>query len=283
MTEALIAGLFSLIGGFWLGIKIYSKTVIPVLKDKDKTQAIDRANYLMVLRRELANILVWRDPQRYISLHKKLILDSKSLESWRSEEIKKRLAELTVKYPFYVDFDFIGLREYVLYVDGVYQSYDELENSYIDIVMFESLSIEGDPAWKSAADVGLIHKFSLGNSTHLIEYVQMIEDTKLHLRINQAMEKYYYSNNAETRILDNDFYTVKMNFDNLSPALEYTIHLKYSNEYAVYESFVYDSGKTTNSFYRSDSTFEKRDLIIGVSHGLLEEFERYTKLSSIQQ
>ena len=281
MAEALIASLFSLIVGIWLGFKLYSKTVIPVLKEKEKTQAIDRANYLMVLRRELANILVWRDPQRYISLHKKLTLDSQSLKSFRSEEIKKRLAELTTKYPFYVDFDVIGLREYVLYMDGIWQSYDELESSYIDIVMFASLSFEGDPAWKSAADIGLIHKFSIGDSTHLIEYVQMIEDTKLQLRINKAMEKYYYSSNSESRILDNDYYTVKMNYNNRSPANEYTIHLKATNEFAVYESFTYDSGKTSISFYRSDSTFEKRDLIISVSSGLLEEIERFTQISSI--
>jgi hypothetical protein len=280
MAEALIASLFSLTVGIWLGFKLYSKTIIPVLNDKDKTQAIDRANYLKVLRRELANILVWRDPQRYIALHKKLTLDSKNLESFRSEEIKKRLAELTAKYPFYVDFDVIGLREYVLYVDGIWRGYDELESSYIDIVMFESLSIERDPAWKIAADCGLIDKFSTGDSTHLIEYVQMIEDTKLQLTINQAMEKYYYARNSESGILDNDYYTVKMNYNNRSPASEYTIHLKATNEFAVYESFTYDSGKTSISFYRSDSTFEKRDLIIGTSYGLLEEIDRFTKLSS---
>ena len=119
MVGALIAGLLSLVGGFWLGAKLSSKVAIPVLKDRDRTQAIDRANYLRVLRRELANILIWRDPQRYISLHNQLTLDSKSLESWRSEEIQKRLAELSVKYPSYDDFDVIDLREYVLYADSV--------------------------------------------------------------------------------------------------------------------------------------------------------------------
>lgn len=280
MVAALIAGLLSLVGGFWLGAKLSSKVAIPVLKDRDRTQAIDRANYLRVLRRELANILTWRDPQRYISLHNQLILDSKSLESWRSEEIQKRLAELSVKYPSYDDFDVIGLREYVLYADSVWHSYDELESAYIDIVMFESLSVEGDSAWKSAADSGFIRKFSLLDPKHLLKYVQTIEDTKLQLRINQAMEKYYYARNPETKILDNDFYSVAMNLNNHSPANEYLIHLKTTNEFAVHESFRYDNGKTTKSFYRSNSTFETRELIVGVSHGLLEEFERFTKLSS---
>ena len=94
------------------------------------------------------------------------------------------------------------------------------------------------------------------------------------------MEKYYYARNSETRILDNDFYSVEMNLNNHSPANEYLIHLKTTNEFAVYESFMYDNGKTTESFYRSNSTFETRELIVGVSHGLLEELERFTKLSS---
>lgn len=279
MAETLIASFLSLVIGLWLGVKLSSKVAIPVLKDRDRTQAIDRANYLRVLQRELANILIWRDPQRYISLFKKLTLDCKQLESWRSEEIKKRLAELSEKYPFYENFDVIELREYVLYADGIWQSYDELENAYIDIVMFEALSVEGDPTWKDAVTRGSIRKFSMQDTKHLSEYVQMIEDTKLQLRIDQAMEKYYYARNQDTRILDNDFYSVKMNLNNHSPANEYLIHLKATNEFAIYESFTYDSGKTTNTFYRSDSTFETRDLIISVSHGLLEEIERYASLS----
>jgi hypothetical protein len=279
MAEALIAGLFSLVFGLWLGVKLSSKVAVPVLKDRDRTQAIDRANYLRVLQRELANILIWRDPQRYISLFKKLTLDCKQLESWRSEEIKKRLAELSEKYPFYENFDVIELREYVLYADGIWQSYDELENAYIDIVMFEALSVEGDPTWKDAVTRGSIRKFSSQDTKHLSKYVQMIEDTKFRLRIDQAMKRYYSGSDA--MILDNDFYSVKMNLNNHSPATEYLIHLKATNEFAIYELFTYDSGKTTNTFYRSDSTFETRDLIISVSHGLLEEIERFTKLSSI--
>ena len=228
MVEALIAGLFSLVGGFWLGAKLSSKVAIPVLKDRDRTQAIDRVNYLRVLRRELANILIWRDPQRYISLRKQLTSDCKSFESWRIEEIEKRLAELSTKYPSYDDFDVIELREYVLYADGVWQTYDELESAYIDIVIFEALSVEADPAWKSAAARGFISELSLQDTKHLIEYVQMMEDTKLQLRISQAMEKYYYARNPETRILDDDFYSVKMNLGNFSPANEFISKLPMS-------------------------------------------------------
>ena len=97
--EFFFVGLAALIVGFLLGIKLTAKAALPGIKDIQGTQAIDRANYLFILRRELANILIWRDPQRYLRLYQELSSELSSLESWRLEEIKKRLADLCEKYP----------------------------------------------------------------------------------------------------------------------------------------------------------------------------------------
>lgn len=60
--DVFIVGLAVLIGGFLLGSKLSAKAVAPALSEVSNTQAIDRACFLQTLRRELANILIWRDP-----------------------------------------------------------------------------------------------------------------------------------------------------------------------------------------------------------------------------
>ena len=103
--ELFLVGLVALVVGIFLGSKLVGFVASPVVKDLQKTQAIDRASYLFTLRRELANILIWRDPQRYVELYKELCSEFNSFKSWRLEEINKRLSELSKEYPFYTDFD----------------------------------------------------------------------------------------------------------------------------------------------------------------------------------
>ena len=86
--EVFIVGVVALIAGFALGAKLYAKAVAPEINEVSATQAIDRANYLQTLRRELANILIWRDPQRYLQLYRELQSEAVSFRSWRPEEVR---------------------------------------------------------------------------------------------------------------------------------------------------------------------------------------------------
>ena len=135
--ELFLVGIVALVVGFFLGAKLIAKGSLPGIQEMQKTQAIDRANYLFTLRRELANILIWRDSQRYVKLYQELSLEFVSLKSWRMEEINKRLSELTKQYEFYNDFDIIGSKEYVLYSDN-WHNYEELESRYRDIAIDDS-------------------------------------------------------------------------------------------------------------------------------------------------
>lgn len=270
--EVLVVGIVALIGGFVLGSKFSAKTVAPVLSEVSNTQAIDRANFLQTLRRELANILIWRDPQRYLQLYRQLHSDCASLGSWRPEEVRNRLAELCKKYPSYSDFDAIATREYVLYADGVsWSDSAELERRYQDIVTFVALSVTADATWKEAASRGFVHWLSDDELAHLSKYVQRIEDTKLRLRIDQAVETYYAWRNEQTGLLDNDFYSVRP----LHHFAEnrYGIHLKRTGEFAIYSFFMFDDGRTSYSYYRSDPTFEQEQRL-HVLHEVLEEVKR---------
>jgi hypothetical protein len=264
LMELFFVGLAALIVGFLLGMKYTAKAALPGIKDIQGTQAIDRANYLFILRRELANILIWRDPQRYLRLYQELSSELSSLESWRLEEIKKRLAELCEKYPSYNDFDIIASKEYVLYPDAVsWNSYEQLEAHYRDIATFVALSLIGDASWNNESwriKLDFTHKFVPDGNEHLSEYIEQIEDTKLIMRIGQAMDAYYTMRDKETEILDNDFFTVKMLYRS-SPDICYGLHIKRTNEFAIFSRFIHDDGDITDTHYRSDSAFEKEQLL----------------------
>ena len=270
--DVFIVGLVALIAGSMVGSKLSVKAVTPLLTEVSNTQAIDRANFLQTLRRELANILIWHNPQRYLQLYGQLHSEFQSLGSWQPEAISKRLAELCKKYPNYSDFDVIGTREYVLYPDGVSWTADaDLELRYRDLVTFVALSVIGDPAWKEASSRGFVHKLSGNELAHLTEYVQKIEDTKLRLRIDQAVQAYYGRRDEQSAVLDNDFYTVRP-LDHFAEH-RFGIHLKRTNEFAIYSFFVFDSGRISYSYYRSDPTFE-RDEHLDVLTAVLDEIKR---------
>jgi hypothetical protein len=262
--ELFFVGLAALIVGLLLGMKFTAKAALPGIKDIQGTQAIDRANYLFILRRELANILIWRDPQRYLRLYQELSSELSSLGSWRLEEVKKNLAELCKKYPSYDDFDIIASKEYVLYPDAVsWNSYEKLEAHYRDIATFVALSLIGDTSWNNERwriKLDFTHKFVPDGNEHLSEYIEQIEDTKLIMRIDQAMDAYYTMRDKETGMLNNDFFEVKT-LHRSSPDHCYSLHIKRTKEFAIFSTFIHDDGHTTDVYYRSDSTFEKEQML----------------------
>ena len=271
--ELFLVGLLALVVGFFLGFKLIAKAAQPEIKEMQKNQAIDRASYLFTLRRELANILIWRDSQRYVKLYQDLCTELNSLKSWRLEEINKRLAELSKKYPYYNDFDIIGKKEYVLYSDN-WHKYEELEEGYRDIATFIALSLVTNTSWIDARyqiDFPFTDEFVPKKLEHLLEYVERIEDTKLIMRIDKAMDAYYTMRDNETGVLDNDFFAVKMLYRSRPDNL-YGIHIKRTNEFAIFSIFEHE-GRTSESRFRSDSTFEK-EIYLHSNGSLLDELKR---------
>jgi hypothetical protein len=92
------------------------------------------------------------------------------------------------------------------------------------------------------------------------------------MRIDQAMDAYYTMRDKETGMLDNDFFAVKMLYRSRPDNL-YGIHIKRTNEFAIYSVFHYDGGGTSTSHYRSDSTFEE-EFYLHSNGSLLEELKR---------
>jgi len=267
--EVIVIGIVALVGGFVFGSRLAAKEIAPALTRVANTQAIDRANFLQSLRRELANVLVWRNPQRYLQLYRNIHAEMSSLESYRPEEVRKQLMDLCKKYPNYNDFDVIGTREYVLYADGLSMMDDaELEGCYRDLVMFAGLSTLIDEAWKDAASNMFVHTTSDRELAHLTEYVQRIEDTKLRLRIERAMDDNALARKNDGGNLNSDFYTIV----DLSHFAEkrYGVHLKRTNEFCIYSFFVFDDGRINHGFYRSDPNFQT-ELRLRTLNAVLDE------------
>lgn len=271
LMEFFSVGLVALVVGLMLGLKLAAKEATRLIKERETSQAIDRANYLFTLRRELANLLIWRDPRRYLQLFQELSSEFKSFESWRTQEINKRLLELSKKYPHYDDFDILGSKEYVLYADAVsWNNYEQLEAHYRGIATFVALSLIGDLNWKDAMRHRIKLDFQDG-SEHLLDYVEQIKDTKLIVRIDQAMDAYFLHVGNQAP-LDNKSFAVQPIYRS-TPDFKYGIHLKGTNEFAIFSTFVFDDGRSTHSHYRSDSIFEKEDLL-HANVALLDELKR---------
>jgi hypothetical protein len=105
---------------------------------------------------------------------------------------------------------------------------------------------------------------------HLLEYVERIEDTKLIMRIEQAMDAYRTMN--ESGLLENDFLTVRP-LRSPTPDNRYSIHIKRTDEFAIYSVFYYDEGGRHEEYYRSDSTFGK-EIYLHSNGSLLDELRR---------
>lgn len=245
------AAFISLVVGLVLGAILSDKTIQPEIKELLKTRAIDRANYLFTLRREIANILIWQDPQRFVKLYQELCSEINSYKSWRIEEINKHLSELSKKYHEYRDFDCIELKEYVLYAENK-KNYEKLELCYRDIATFIGLSLISNTSWKDAKHLipfDLANEFIPDKLEFLMRYAKEIENTKFVMRIQVAMRDYYNLRNQGLS-LNNEYFTVQIN-QVRNYERRYSIHIKRTNEFAIYSE--------DNEYYRSDLTFEKED------------------------
>jgi len=228
-------------------------TIAKLLSD----QAHDRMNFLSTLRRELANILIWSDPVRFRQLYQLVMTETGALKDLTSKGAQQRLDALSAKYPNYQDFDIIGTRVYVLYPDAIsMHDMESIEQAYRDIATFQGIMIASDPNWKNFTVA------SAKESDHLAKYVRRIQDTKLRLDIESAIQQYYLSNKANDRA---DYETNEFIVRRVQHFAENRLGVivKATGEHGLYGFFVSDnelpdgSPKIYYGYYRSDATFQE--------------------------
>lgn len=273
---AIIAAIF--IAGFSVGAKLAQTAAKSstgfASDDVLVAQAHDRNNLLNTWRREIANILVWRDPDRYLNLYRTLHTETSAYKSWKSAALQAKFDELCKKHPNYEDFDAFRTRLHVLYPDArSWQSDEELEAKFSDITRFQAILCTKDHKWRLFAAV------SESDIQHLSEYVLKIRDTKFRLRLERAISDYYVwragketeTMDAEAEMMDVYEYggTTVRHVHHFAEN-RYGIHFKDTNEFGLYTFFVFDDGRISHSYYRSDQTFEVND-VLDVLHSVADD------------
>jgi hypothetical protein len=252
----IVALLVPLVLGFYIGNRATRSSVKQRMLGFVRGRAEDRHAYLSTLSRELANYMIWHDPDRYHRLYVSLLKEATLLAGLSKENMQKRYDEIAARYPQYRDFDVIGTRPYVLYPDGLsWKTIEDIEQAYRDIVHFQLILIASDENWKHFICI------SGEEERHLAEYVQRVKDTKLRIDIEQAMTEFRAWNKSNSHTpYESQRYTVQK----ISHFAEnrYGIFVKPSNDYSIYGFYVFDEPqpdglpKISYSYYRSDQQFQ---------------------------
>lgn len=257
LIGTLIVGL---VAGLYVGTQAELHAKIPLIQSLLASRTSDRDFLFRVLRRELANWMIWREPDQYQAFYEKLYLSTKVLMASEPRIKQAKYKFLTEKYPMYSDFDLLGVREHVLYGDAFNSiSHEDIEQYFKDIIEFQALLIVND------RDRKFFMAAIENDLKHIKEYIPRIKDTKLKARLLAAVREYwafrqgsrdkggslpngellYETETFSARWLDHPF------------ELTWGYHFKDTDEYALHTIFDdYKNNDTYVSYYQSDATFK---------------------------
>lgn len=239
-------------------------------------QAHDRNNLLNTWRREIANLIVWHDPDRYVDLYKTLHAEVSGYKDWKLEALQTKYDEISGRYPNYSDFDPFGTRLHVLYADARSWDSEELEQLFADITRFQAILCASNRRWD------WFDATSNGDLEHLATYVRRIKDTKFQLRLERAIADYYVWFSCKEETTDDLMEVMRATFDYGNVNVQhiqhfaenrYGIHFKDTNEYGLYCFSTFDDGRTSYRHYRTDSAFGNEQCL-DVLHGVLADLRQ---------
>jgi hypothetical protein len=248
------AVIVGLIAGFLLGAREAVSSMQSALRQLNHELATDREFLFRVLRRELANWMLRRDPDRYLRIYKGAREAAEAISVAGPREQRAQLTKLTEKYPYYVDFDLVNAREHILYADALSLSdYDEVERHFTDIVRFQALQISLDDNWCR------FRATSYKDLVHLEQYVQQFKDTRFAKRLKDAVHDFNIYRRAKNEgrgaVYENATFSVR-------PVAHFAesrsgFHFEDTDEFGLHTIFVDDNGKSYENYYRSDATFDQ--------------------------
>jgi hypothetical protein len=240
----------------------------PVSQDtsvSSRASAIDRSNLIHAYARELSNYLIQLDPDRYYTVYNRALVEQEKLFTADAKLREAQLLILTERYPVYENFDFIGTRPYVSYRETLERnSEDDIEEHFLNLVRFHSLQRAASEEWRRQMPM-----LSKKEEEHLYGYVRKVKDSKFKERLKQAVREYRIATvskpiNFETpdggNVYENRDIAVYKLYDVAENMEGYWF--KDTNEYGIHSVFYGDeAGKVYESWYRSDHTFETREIL----------------------
>jgi hypothetical protein len=230
-----------------------------------RASAIDRSNLLHAYLRELSNYLIQIDPDRYYTVYNRALAEQEKLFAADAKVRDAQLLILTERYPVYENFDFISTRPYVLYRETLERnSEDDIEEHFFNLVRFHSLQRAASQEWRMQMPM-----LSKKEEEHLYGYVRKVKDSKFKERLKRAVHEY----DAAPPSKLSDFQLP--DGDKLYESREFAVYKLYdiaesmegywfkdTNEYGIHSAFYGDkAGEVYESWYRSDRTFEAREIL----------------------
>jgi len=248
----IIVGVIGLIGGFVLGAKANANSARSKFNEIMRSQAHDRFHYLATLRREIANLLIWVNPDRFLQMYENIMLELQNVSDMNRDALKKRFDALVEKYPHFIDFDAIGTKDYVLYPDAIdWKTTDDLEEYYKDNLRFTYYATELVKSWQ------IFRHYRNPHLDHARRYVQSVKDTRLKEKISEIVKMIEFTEHNGNLEWDFEIETETFHAKRLFPSMpdwRMGIHPKKESEYGVYSVFFDD--KIFRNYFRSDPDFE---------------------------
>jgi hypothetical protein len=257
------AVLFFVFGfGAKAGVRVAKDTRNFASCDVQTAQAHDRNNLLNAYRREIANVLVWSDPDRYLEFYRTLHAEVSTYKKWKIDALQAKHDELANKFPQYEDFDAFGTRLHVLYADTRGSWSDDLAARFADITRFQTLACA--TYWKDSA-TWFGGPTSASDLDHLTKYIPKIKDTKFALRLERAIDDYHVWCEGKCGRPHWDSPIEEQTFTYRNVVVRpiesfggsrYGVHFRDTNEHGLYSFYLFDDGRISHSYYRSDAAFQ---------------------------
>ncbi|MCJ2105537.1 hypothetical protein MKK70_09115 [Methylobacterium sp. E-041] len=226
------------------------------------------SRYVEILRREISNLIVEFDPELMVRSYQKAW-------TWEQEtalnpdRLRADEAALVAKLPMFEDFDLIGTRHFVPYPEGRRSlTDDDLVERYLELsrmLVFMRNRLQPDVARRRPLHDEREHKL-------LLDTMGRLKDRHFRNRIAEAWQLCYayrqgfdagkgdpFAATRET-FADAEVEVFSLPF-NLTPDIETGIVFKKTDEYGVYAYFVHDDGRKSESYYRTDQQFARRDRV----------------------
>jgi hypothetical protein len=258
-TFTVIIGIVvALVAGVAAGRRTLAKTHKWTINQLEHRVANDHNQYFMVLRRELANYVIRREPGKFLESYRKNHDELKRYKTFSRVALTGEYIALCERFKYLRDLDIVQseIQSYVLYEDAFgWKSIDDVLAHYWTICRFQRLKTLLDEHW-AGFDVT-----SNEDLAHCEEYVTAINDAKFVIRLEKAIRTYYASRTEVLTEFENDEVFVRPLHH--FAALRYGVGFKDTNEFGIRSVFQFDEADKAPSitYYRSDSSFTKEDYV----------------------
>jgi hypothetical protein len=234
--------------GWWFATKAFKSESYEL----GNRVADDQNNYLMILRRELANYVIRKEPEKFLDAYKKNHAELSRYATLSEAALKGEYVDICTRFKYFRDLDIVEARSHVLYEDALgWMSVEEVLAHYWTICRFQRLKKLLDKHWA---------KFDVTSDKdleHCERYVTAIKDAKFAIRLERAVRTYHGSRTGDSTEFENDEFSVRP----LShfAELRYGVSFKDTEEFGIRTFFGFDDAEKAPliTYYRSDQSFTR--------------------------